>query len=38
MKAKVAFLARVNDGSGQFPFKPVIIQRGRPKPTKTISR
>jgi hypothetical protein len=31
MKAKIAFLARVNDGSGRFPFKPVVIHRGRPQ-------
>lgn len=31
MKARVAFLARVNDGSGKFPFQEVIISRGRPK-------
>jgi integrase len=32
MRAKVVFLARVNDGTGKYPFVPVQIKRDRPIP------
>jgi integrase len=34
MKATTVFLARVNDGTGKFPFVPVPMEKGRPKPPK----
>jgi integrase len=31
MKAKISLVARVPDGNGRYPFRPVTVEKGRPK-------